>query len=73
MSKIEEAAHRLEGAVTRLEEVARRLGAKSGEAQRLAGALAQTREDYAALEKTNSYVANRLDRTIEKLSAVLEN
>ena len=70
-SKLEQAAKRLELAVTRLERAIRHVGGDSLESKRLVAALAEAKAEYSALEQTTSLVATRLDATIARLNAVL--
>ena len=69
--KLEQAANRLELAVTRLERATRHVDGRDDESKRLVAALAEAKAEYSALEQTTSRVATRLDATIERLSAVL--
>jgi hypothetical protein len=75
MSKIEDAALRLEAAVARLERAIESSGDRAGdgaaESRRLVADLAAAKDDYAALEATTTRVATRLDATIERLNAAL--
>jgi hypothetical protein len=75
MSKIEDAALRLEAAVARLERAIESSGDRPGggaaESRRLVADLAAAKDDYAALEATTTRVATRLDATIERLNAAL--
>jgi hypothetical protein len=70
-SKLEQAANRLELAVTRLERAIRHAGGDNAESKRLVAALAEAKAEYSALEQTTSRVATRLDATIERLNTVL--
>ncbi len=70
-SKLEQAAKRLELAVTRLEHAIGPAGGDAAESKRLVAALAEAKAEYSALEQTTSRVATRLDATIERLNAVL--
>jgi hypothetical protein len=70
-SKLEQAAKRLELAVTRLERAIGHAGGDAAESKRLVAALAEAKAEYSALEQTTSRVATRLDATIERLNAVL--
>ena len=69
--KIEQAAKRLELAVTRLERAIRHVGRNDDESKRLVAALAEAKAEYSALEQTTTRVATRLDATIERLNTVL--
>ena len=69
--KIEQAAKRLELAVTRLERAIRHVGGNDDESKRLVAALAEAKAEYSALEQTTTRVATRLDATIERLNTVL--
>jgi hypothetical protein len=79
MSKIEDAALRLEAAVTRLERAIERAGERRGESggdssaegRQLVADLAAAKDNYAALEATTTRVASRLDATISRLNAAL--
>jgi hypothetical protein len=75
MSKIEDAALRLDAAVARLEQVVERSGGQRGDAaadsRQLVADLAAAKDNYAALEATTTRVATRLDATIERLNAAL--
>jgi cell division protein FtsB len=75
MSKMEDAARRLEAAVVRLERTLERRGERgidgAAESRQLVADLAAARENYAALEATTTRVATRLDATIERLNAAL--
>jgi hypothetical protein len=79
MSKIEDAALRLEAAVTRLERAIERAGERRGETRgdssaegrQLVADLAAAKDNYAALEATTTRVASRLDATISRLNAAL--
>jgi hypothetical protein len=79
MSKIEDAALRLETAVARLERAIERAGERRGEnggdsiaeSRQLAADLAAAKDNYAALEVTTTRVASRLDATISRLNAAL--
>jgi len=75
MKPLEEAARRLEMAVTRLEQALSRQGdarlGASGDARRLAVALAEAKAENGALEQTNAQVAGRLDAAIARLTSVL--
>jgi hypothetical protein len=75
MSKIEDAALRLEAAVARLEQAVERRGERgldgAAASRQLVTDLAAAKDDYAALEATTTRVASRLDATIERLSAAL--
>jgi hypothetical protein len=83
MSKIEDAALRLEAAVTRLERAIERAGERAGErrgdsggdssaeGRQLVADLAAAKDNYAALEATTTRVASRLDATISRLNAAL--
>jgi hypothetical protein len=76
MSKIEDAALRLEAAVARLERAVERAGERAGakdttESRQLVADLAAAKENHAALEATTTRVATRLDATIERLNAAL--
>jgi phage shock protein A len=73
MSKVEDAARRLERAVERLEDACRRIEAKSPGSDQLALELAQAKRDYAQLAEATGKVANRLDGAIERLNTVLES
>jgi hypothetical protein len=70
-SKLEQAAKRLELAVTRLERAIRHAGGDTAESERLVAALAEAKAEYSALEQTTARVATRLDATIERLNTVL--
>jgi hypothetical protein len=70
-SKLEQAAKRLELAVTRLERAIGHAAGNAAESKRLVAALAEAKAEYSALEQTTSGVATRLDATIERLNAVL--
>jgi hypothetical protein len=69
--KLEQAAKRLELAVTRLERAMHHVGGDDAESKRLVAALAEAKAEYSALEQTTSRVATRLDATIERLNTVL--
>jgi hypothetical protein len=72
MSKIEDAALRLEAAVARLEQAVERRGVDgAAESRQLVADLAAAKDNYAALEATTTRVASRLDATIERLNAAL--
>jgi hypothetical protein len=75
MSKIEEAALRLEAAVARLERAIESRGEKGGdssaEGRKLVADLAAAKSNYVALEITTARVASRLDATISRLNAAL--
>jgi hypothetical protein len=75
MSKIEDAALRLEAAVARLEEAVERRGERgvdgAAESRQLVANLAAAKDKHAALEATTTRVASRLDATIERLNAAL--
>jgi hypothetical protein len=72
MSKIEDAALRLEAAVARLEQAVERRGVGgAAESRQLVADLAAAKDNYAALEATTTRVASRLDATIERLNAAL--
>jgi hypothetical protein len=75
MSKIEDAALRLEAAVARLERAIERRGESGGdssaEGRQLVADLAAAKNNYAALEATTTRVASRLDATISRLNAAL--
>ena len=73
MSRLEDAARRLERAVERLEEACRRIEGKSPGSEQLALELAQARRDYAQLAEVTGKVAHRLDGAIERLNTVLES
>ena len=66
MTKLEEAARRLERAVLRLEAAATRVGKKRGKDGQLALELAEARADYAKLQEVTRAVATRLDGAIER-------
>jgi hypothetical protein len=72
MSKLEDAARRLERAVEHLEAVCSRFPVDASDKQRLATALAEAKADYAALIEVAGTVATRLDGTIARLNSVLE-
>jgi hypothetical protein len=72
MSKLEDAARRLERAVARLEDSCRRIEAKNPGSEQLAFELAQARREYAQLAEATGKVATRLDGAIERLNTVLE-
>jgi len=70
LTKVVEAADRLEQAVLRLEAaLERRGGGGNRDAER---ALAEARAQCAALARTTQTVALRLDRAINRLDRVLE-
>jgi hypothetical protein len=76
MSKIEDAARRLERAVARLEAACDRIAGQSTEKttenKRLAAALAAKEKDYAALAAVADSVSARVDKALERLDAALE-
>lgn len=67
MSRIEEAAQRLENAVARLEAAMDRVGGSDA----LATQLAEAKAERAALSDLTSTVAHRLDAAIGRLDQVL--
>jgi hypothetical protein len=72
MTRLEEAARKLERAVARLEAACDRLGSISAEDRQLALALSEARADYRKLADVTGAVASRLDGAIERLNTVLE-
>jgi hypothetical protein len=72
MSKVEDAARRLERAIGRLEAAAAKLPPASGETRQLALELAEAKAESKKLRAVNEAVVNRLDGAIERLGAVLD-
>jgi len=73
MTKLEDAAQRLDKAVRRLEAASFRVGGDGAEKRRLAEALAAAKAEYAALEEKIERVTSRLDGTIERINATLDD
>lgn len=69
-SRTEAAVQRLGQAIDRLEAAAARVGAGD---LLLAGELRDARDEHAALADTTRVVAQRLDATIGRLRAILED
>jgi hypothetical protein len=72
MSKVEEAARRLERAVARLETAAAKLPPGGSETRQLALELAEAKAESKKLREVNEAVASRLDGALERLGAVLD-
>ena len=72
MTKVVEAADRLEQAVLRLEAAMERQGGGSGGDRDAERALADVRAQCASLARTTQTVASRLDRAIGRLDRALE-
>jgi hypothetical protein len=73
MNNLEEAARRLQRAVTRLEALTEKLGQKEMGTGQLALELAEARAESRKLREVNEAVVSRLDGAIERLGAVLES
>lgn len=77
MTRVVEAARRLEEAVLRLEAAARHLdkpGQRRPDQRReVEAALASAKAQYAALAQVTATVASRLDQAIGRLDRVLED
>jgi hypothetical protein len=72
MSKVEEAARRLERTVARLETAAAKLPPGGSETRQLALELAEAKAESKKLREVNEAVASRLDGALERLGAVLD-
>ena len=72
MTKLDDAAGRLERAVARLEAAARKLPDTNAETAQLALELAEAKAEGKRLREVNEAVVSRLDGAIERLGAVLD-
>lgn len=72
MSSVEAAKLRLERAIARLEQTARRPAGAGPDQAELVRALEEAQAENAALHETTQDVAARLDRAIGRLRSVLD-
>ena len=72
LSRVVEAAKRLERAVLRLEAAMEHAGGAGGDRGGLERALADAKAQYATLSRVTETVASRLDQAIGRLDRVLE-
>ena len=72
LSRVVEAAKRLERAVLRLEAAIEQAGPAAAGRPGLERALADAKAQYASLSQVTQTVASRLDRAIGRLDRVLE-
>jgi len=72
MSRLDDAEIRLSAAIDRLEAALARAPRDSGDPE-MAAALAQARTEYAALRERADAAGGRLDETIGRLRAILDD
>jgi hypothetical protein len=73
MAQLDEAAKRLQGALDRLERIIESRPAGGGSDSDLRKAVKAARDENKALQKVADNVTKRLDATIDRLQATLEN